>query len=106
MSDFLKKNGEFAEVKVYDSLADILRDVGLGRIKAGFGDCADPQVPALAEPGLQGEARARPTSRRWPAAWASACARPTPELLKKINASLAKLSANGRGGQDSGESGA
>ena len=36
--DFLKKNGEFAEVKVYDSLADILRDVGLGRIKAGFGD--------------------------------------------------------------------
>src|SRR6201993_495946 len=36
--DFLKKNGEFAEVKVYDSLADVLRDVSVGRIKAGFGD--------------------------------------------------------------------
>ena len=36
--DFLKKNGEFAEVKVYDSIADMLRDVSLGRIKAGFGD--------------------------------------------------------------------
>jgi polar amino acid transport system substrate-binding protein len=36
--DFLKKNGEFAEVKTYDSIADIIRDVGLGRIKAGFGD--------------------------------------------------------------------
>src|SRR5215472_6750361 len=35
--DFLRKNGEFADVKIYDSLADSLRDVGLGRIKAGFG---------------------------------------------------------------------
>ena len=34
----MKKIGLFKEVKVYDSLADILRDVGLGRIKAGFGD--------------------------------------------------------------------
>ncbi|HET9578862.1 MAG TPA: ABC transporter substrate-binding protein [Usitatibacter sp.] len=36
--DFLRKNGEFAEVKTYDSLADLIRDVGLGRVKAGFGD--------------------------------------------------------------------
>jgi len=36
--DFLKKNGEFTEVKTYDSIADIIRDVGLGRLKAGFGD--------------------------------------------------------------------
>lgn len=36
--DFLKKNGEFAEIKTYDSIADIIRDVGLGRIKGGFGD--------------------------------------------------------------------
>lgn len=34
----MKKIGLFKEVKVYDSLADVLRDVGLGRIKAGFGD--------------------------------------------------------------------
>ena len=36
--DFLKKNGDFAEIKTYDSIADIIRDVGLGRIKGGFGD--------------------------------------------------------------------
>lgn len=36
--DFLRKNGQFAEVKTYDSLADLIRDVGLGRVKAGFGD--------------------------------------------------------------------
>ena len=34
----MKKTGLFKEVKVYDALADVLRDVGLGRIKAGFGD--------------------------------------------------------------------
>jgi polar amino acid transport system substrate-binding protein len=36
--DFLKKHGGFAEIKIYDSLADILRDLSLGRIKAGIGD--------------------------------------------------------------------
>jgi len=34
----MKKTGIFSEVRVYDSLADVIRDVGLGRIKAGFGD--------------------------------------------------------------------
>lgn len=36
--DGLRKTGVFKEVKVYDSLADVLRDVNLGRLKAGFGD--------------------------------------------------------------------
>jgi len=36
--DVLKAQGKFAEVKAYRSLADIIRDVELGRIKAGFGD--------------------------------------------------------------------
>ena len=34
----LRASGVFRDVRVYDSLADILRDVGLNRIKAGFGD--------------------------------------------------------------------
>jgi polar amino acid transport system substrate-binding protein len=34
----MKKTGLFKDVRVYDSLADVMRDVGLGRIKAGFGD--------------------------------------------------------------------
>ena len=34
----MKKTGLFKEVKAYDSMADVIRDVGLNRIKAGFGD--------------------------------------------------------------------
>lgn len=34
----LQESGLFKEVKVYDSISDIMRDVNLGRIKAGFGD--------------------------------------------------------------------
>ncbi|AOJ01727.1 ABC transporter substrate-binding protein [Burkholderia mayonis] len=36
--DALNKKGIFREVRTYDSIADIMRDVALGRIKAGFGD--------------------------------------------------------------------
>lgn len=34
----LEASGKFKEIKIYDSLADIMRDVSLGRIDAGFGD--------------------------------------------------------------------
>ncbi len=36
--DALQESGLFPEVKIYESVADILRDVGVGRIEAGFGD--------------------------------------------------------------------
>ena len=34
----LTDSGLFKEIKVYDSIPDIIRDVNLGRIKAGFAD--------------------------------------------------------------------
>ncbi len=34
----LKKTGLFADVKIYDTIPDIMRDVNTGRLKAGFGD--------------------------------------------------------------------
>ena len=34
----LRKTGIFSEVRAYDSMADAIRDVSLGRIKAAFGD--------------------------------------------------------------------
>ena len=34
----LKKSGMFPEVKVYDSIPDIMRDVNAGRLAAGFAD--------------------------------------------------------------------
>src|SRR5208283_2447169 len=92
--DFLKKNGEFAEVKVYDSLADILRDVSLGRIKAGFGDAPILKYQLSQNPGFK--ARLVSTYEPKMAGSVGIGVRKTDtELLKKINASLAKLQANG-----------
>ncbi|HEX7271021.1 MAG TPA: ABC transporter substrate-binding protein [Casimicrobiaceae bacterium] len=92
--DFLKKNGEFAEVKVYDSLADILRDVGLGRIKAGFGDAPILKYQIAQNPDFK--AKLVPTYEPKMAGSVGIGVRKTDgELLKKINASLAKLNANG-----------
>lgn len=36
--DMLVKLGIFGEIRTYDSLADMARDIALGRIKAGIGD--------------------------------------------------------------------
>jgi polar amino acid transport system substrate-binding protein len=92
--DALKKTGLFSDVRVYDSIPDILRDVDTGRLKAGFAD-----YPILAYNLQQG---------RFPQARLVESYKPTilgsvgigvrkgdPELLKKINTSLAKLKANG-----------
>jgi polar amino acid transport system substrate-binding protein len=92
--DFLKKNGEFAEVKVYDSLADILRDVSLGRIKAGFGDAPILKYQLSQNASLR--AKLVPTYEPKMTGSVGIGVRKTDaELLKKINASLAKLNANG-----------
>jgi polar amino acid transport system substrate-binding protein len=92
--DALKKTGLFSEVKVYDTIPDILRDVNTGRLKAGFAD-----YPILAYNLKQGS---------FPESRLVATYKPTivgtvaigvrkgdQELLAKINASLAKLKANG-----------
>jgi polar amino acid transport system substrate-binding protein len=34
----MRKSGLFREVKIYDSIPDIMRDVNVGRLQAGFGD--------------------------------------------------------------------
>ena len=92
--DFLKKNGEFADVKVYDSLADILRDVSLGRIKAGFGDAPILKYQLAQNPDFK--AKLVPTYEPKMAGSVGIGVRKSDtELLKKINASLAKLNANG-----------
>jgi polar amino acid transport system substrate-binding protein len=36
--DMLNKKGGFKEVRSYDSISDMMRDLGLGRIKAALGD--------------------------------------------------------------------
>jgi len=92
--DFLKKSGEFAEVKVYDSLADILRDVSLGRIKAGFGDAPILKYQLAQNANLKAKLVAS-YEPKMAGSVGIGVRKTDQELLKKINASLAKLQANG-----------
>lgn len=92
--DALKKSGLFGEVKAYDTIPDILRDVNAGRLKAGFAD-----YPILAYNLKQGgfpDVRIVDTYK--PAVVGSVgigVRKGDQELLNKINVSLAKLKANG-----------
>jgi polar amino acid transport system substrate-binding protein len=92
--DALKKTGLFAEVKVYDTIPDILRDVNTGRLKAGYAD-----YPILAYNLSQGMfPEVRLVTSYKPATVGTVAIgvrKSEQELLTRINASLAKLKANG-----------
>lgn len=92
--DALKKTGLFSEVKVYDTIPDILRDVNAGRLKAGFAD-----YPILAYNLQQGNfADVRLVDGYKPVTVGTVAIgirKSDTELQAKINASLAKLKANG-----------
>ena len=92
--DALKKTGLFSEVKAYDTIPDILRDVNAGRLKAGFAD-----YPILAYNLKQGGfPEVRLVDSYKPATVGTVAIgirKGDQDLLAKINASLAKLKANG-----------
>jgi len=92
--DALKKTGQFSEVRAYDTIPDILRDVNAGRLKAGFAD-----YPILAYNLKQGGfPEVRIVESYKPTIIGSVgigVRKADQELLGKINASLAKLKANG-----------
>lgn len=92
--DALKKTGLFAEVKAYDAIPDILRDVNTGRLKAGYAD-----YPILAYNLKQGgfpEVRLVDSYRPTIVGTVAIGVRKGDQgLLTKINASLAKLKENG-----------
>jgi polar amino acid transport system substrate-binding protein len=92
--DFLKRAGEFAEVKLYPSLADVLREVSQGRLVAGFGDAPILNYQLAQNVSL----RARLVSTYQSKLVDNigiAVRKGDSELLGKINASLAKLRADG-----------
>jgi len=92
--DFLKKNGEFADVKTYDSIADFIRDVGLGRIKAGFGD--GPIIRyQLAQRRDSGVKIVESYQPRMEGSVGIGVRKGDTQLLAKINAGLAKLKNSG-----------
>lgn len=92
--DALKKTGLFAEVKAYDAIPDILRDVNTGRLKAGYAD-----YPILAYNLKQGgfpEVRLVDSYKPTIVGTVAIGVRKGDQgLLTKINASLAKLKENG-----------
>jgi len=92
--DFLRKNGEFADVKTYDSIADFIRDVGLGRIKAGFGD--GPIIRyQLAQRRDSGVKIVESYQPRMEGSVGIGVRKGDTQLLAKINAGLAKLKNSG-----------
>jgi len=92
--DALKKTGLFGEVKVYDTIPDILRDVNTGRLKAGYAD-----YPILAYNLKQGSfPEVRLVDSYKPTivgTVAIGIRKGDQDLLAKVNASLARLKANG-----------
>ncbi len=92
--DALKKSGLFREVKAYDTIPDILRDVNTGRFKAGFAD-----YPILAYNLKQGGfPEVRLVESYKPAMVGTVgigVRKGDQELLDKVNTSLAKLKADG-----------
>lgn len=90
----MKKTGLFKDVRVYDSLADVMRDVGLGRIKAGFGDF--PIVAYQISQGVHENVRLvkdhKPTV---PISIGMAVRKGDKVTLDKLNASMAKFKSDG-----------
>lgn len=90
----LQASGLFKEVKIYDSIPDIMRDVNLGRIKAGFGD-----YPIVAYQLSQGSFPETRLSKNYKAAVVGsvgiAVRKGDKVTLDKINIALRKFKSDG-----------
>lgn len=90
----LQKSGLFPEVKIYETIPDIMRDVNAGRIKAGFADL--PIVAYNLQQGRFPEVRLVKGYKPMVVGSVGIGVRKSDsELLRKIDASLAKLKQNG-----------
>ena len=90
----LQESGMFKEVKVYDTIPDIIRDVNIGRIKAGF---ADYPIVAyqIAQGGYPETRLAKNYKPVLPGSVGIAVKKGDKAMLDKINASLRKFKADG-----------
>jgi polar amino acid transport system substrate-binding protein len=90
----LKKTGLFSDVKIYDTLPDILRDVNTGRLKAGFAD-----YPILAynlQQGMFPDVRlVKSFKSTMTGSLGIGTRKSDAELMGKINAALEKMDKNG-----------
>ncbi|WP_027907021.1 ABC transporter substrate-binding protein [Pseudomonas taiwanensis] len=92
--DELNRRGIFKEVRGYDSLADLTRDLALGRIKAGFGD-----HPILAYQMAQGTLKkVRLVESYQPHLKGQVCLimrQGDPQMLAQVNKGIASIKADG-----------
>ena len=90
----LTDSGLYKEIKVYDTIPDIIRDVNIGRIKAGFADL--PIVAYQLSQGGYPETRlAKNYKAVLPGSVGIAVKKGDKAMLDKINASLRKFKADG-----------
>lgn len=90
----MQDSGMFKEVKVYDSIPDIMRDVNLGRIKAGFADL--PIVAYnLSQGGFPDSRLAKNYKPTVVGSVGIAVRKGDKATLDKVNASLRKFKADG-----------
>lgn len=93
--EYLKSVGGFAEIKTYDSIGDVMRDVELGRIAAGFAD-----YPIVKYRLSQGNTnKVRLVSTYVPGVVgqiALGVKKGNKDLLDKLNAGAAKLKSSGK----------
>jgi polar amino acid transport system substrate-binding protein len=90
----LQESGLFKEIKVYDSIPDIMRDVNLGRIKAGFADF--PIVAYQLSLGSFPETRLAKNYKPTVVGSVGIAVRKGDKAtLDKVNASLRKFKTNG-----------
>lgn len=92
--DELNKRGIFKEVRGYDSIADLMRDLALGRIKAGFAD-----RPILAYQMAQGtHDKVRLVDAYQPVIMGEVCLilrKGDPATLEQLNKGIAAIKADG-----------
>lgn len=91
----LQNTGLFKEVKLYDSIADIMRDVKLGRLKAGFGDAPIVRFQVARNPTL-GVRLVESYRALTTGEVALAMSKDDPAMLAKVNAAIAKLKGDGK----------
>ena len=90
----LTDSGLFKEIKVYDTIPDIIRDVNLGRIKGGFADF--PIVAYQLSQGAFPETRmAKNYKATLPGSVGIGVKKGDKAMLDKINAALRKFKADG-----------
>lgn len=93
-AETLQSLGTFGEVRLYDSIADIMRDVQIGRLKAGFGDKPIVAYQISQNPNL-GVRLVEGYEALNPGDVSLAVAKDNPELLEKVDASIAEMKESG-----------